>query len=167
LGPNEDALQGALVEAHVLLTQYLDQAWQARLKHGLGRAERTDQRKGASADPEVVEASRVAGQGRFQVLPNLGAQRRGFKDQIAPVANEELQFLPGVVTRRFDQGKTVDGREVNGGQVGIIGFDTWITGLAELFGGEGMDDADFEAGSGKSALRRMVIAATMRSCKPC
>jgi hypothetical protein len=64
-----------------------------------------------------------------------------------------LQLLPVVVAWQLGQGKTVNRGTLNGNQIGVIGLDSWITGLAELFGGEGMDDADFEASGGKSTLR--------------
>ena len=60
-GPGEHALESAFLEAQLLLTQHFREAGQARLEHGLSRAEGADQWKGASANPEVVEASRVAG----------------------------------------------------------------------------------------------------------
>src|SRR5262249_28748133 len=100
----------------------------------------------------------VAGPGRVEVLADLAAQSRGLKYHIAAVADEQLQFLPGRVQRSFGQGEAVDGGPLQSHQVGSIGLIARILGLAELLGGERMDDADLEAGGAEDALHRLVIA---------
>ena len=44
-------------------------------------------------------------------------------------------------------------------EVGVVGLVAGVGGLAELLGGEGMDDAGLEAGGGEGALDDVVIAA--------
>jgi hypothetical protein len=114
---------------------------------------------GTGAFPELVEASGEAGEGGIEVLADLAADQGHLEDEIATMANKELQGLPCFIKRALDQGEAVDSGPVDGRQVGVVGFVTGITGLAELFGGEGMDNANFEAGGGDGLLHRTVIAA--------
>ena len=118
-----------------------------------------EQVPGDGAVPEVVEAGGEAGQGGFEVFADLAVEGGAFADEVAAMADEQLQGRPGLVAGGFEQGEAGDGGAVDGGQVGVVGLVAGIDGLAELLGGEGMDDAGLEAGGGEGALDDAVIAA--------
>jgi hypothetical protein len=48
---------------------------------------------------------------------------------------------------------------VDGSQIGVIGLVIGVPGLAELFGGQRVDDTHLEVGGGEGALHRPVVAA--------
>ena len=58
----------------------------------------------------------------------------------------------------LQQAEAVDGGAVDCREVGVVGFVTRIGGLAILFGGVGVKDADFEPRLGEGALDRAVVA---------
>ena len=107
---------------------------------------------GAVAFHRVCEAGGEAGQGGFEVLADLAAELADFAHEVAAMADEELQGGPGFVAFGLEQSEAVDGGAMNGDEVGVIGLVAGIGGLAELLGGEGMDDARLEAGGGEGAL---------------
>ena len=125
----------------------------------LGGGEVLQQMPGDGAVPEFVEAGGEAGQGGFEVVADLAVEGRAFADQVAAMADDQLQGGPGFIACRFEQSAAGDGGAVDGGQIGVIGFVAGIDGLAILFGDEGMEDARLEAGGGEGALDEAVIAA--------
>jgi len=125
----------------------------------LGGGEVAEQVPGDLALPEFVEAGGIAGHGRLEVVANLAVEGRALADQVAAVADDELQGGPGFVARRFEQSATGDGSPVDGGQVGVVGFVAGIDGLTVLLGDEGVQDARLETGGGESALDDAVLAA--------
>jgi hypothetical protein len=86
------------------------------------------------------------------VFPGLAAQSAGLAYQVAAMSFEQAQGLPVVIQRGLEQGTAIDGSTMDGEQVGVVGFVTRIGGLAKLLGGEGMDDARFQAGGSTGAL---------------
>jgi hypothetical protein len=60
---------------------------------------------------------------------------------------------------RLDQGKAVDGGAADGGQVVVVGLVAGVGRLAELLGGERMNDAHLESAGGKGPGGRMMISA--------
>ena len=56
------------------------------------------------------------------------------------------------------QAETVDGGAVDRGEVGVVGFVARIGGLAKLFGGVGMKDADLDPCFDEGTLDRAVVA---------
>ena len=118
-----------------------------------------EQVPGDGAVPELVEAGGEAGQGGFEVVADLAVEGGAFADQVAALADEELQRGPGFVAGRFEQSAAGDGGAMDGGQVGVVGLVAGIDGLAILLGDEGMEDARLEAGGGEGALDEAVIAA--------
>ena len=74
------------------------------------------------------------------------------------MAGQELELLVDRVEVPAPQAEAVDGGAVDGGQVGVVGLVAGVGGLAELLGGERVDDADLEAGGGEGPLGRAVIA---------
>src|SRR5262249_53825019 len=111
------------------------------------------------AFPELIEAGGKAGQGGFEVIPDLAIESSPFADEIAAMADDELQGGPGLVARRFEQGAAGDGGAMDGGEVPVIGLVAGIGGLAILLGAKGMEDACLEASGGEGALHQAVIAA--------
>jgi hypothetical protein len=101
----------------------------------------------------------AAGQGRFEMVADLAVEGGAFADQVAAVADQQLQGGPGFVTGRFEQGAAGDGGAMNCEQVRVIGLVAGVDGLTILLGGEGMQDAGLEAGGGEAALDEAMIAA--------
>src|SRR5262245_57817849 len=118
-----------------------------------------EQVPGDGAVPELVEAGGVARQGRFEVIADLAVEGGAFADQVAAVADDELQAGPSLIAAGLLQGAAGDGGAVDGGQVGVVGLVAGIDGLAILFGDEGVQDACLETGSGAGALDAAVVAA--------
>ena len=52
-----------------------------------------------SALPEFVEAGGEAGQGGFEVVADLAVEGGAFADQIAAMADDELQSGPGFIAQ--------------------------------------------------------------------
>ena len=101
VGPVPDALDGALLEADAGLAQRLHQGGQSRVVELAGRGIVLEQVPGNGALPEFVEAGGEAGQGRLQVVANLTIEGGALADQIAAMADEQLQGGPGFVAGRF------------------------------------------------------------------
>src|SRR5580704_8656303 len=99
---------------------------------------------GDRAVPELVEASGEAGYDGFEVLADLAVEGGALLDQVAAMADQELQGGPGLVAGGFEQGAAVAG----------------IDRLTVLLGDEGVQDARLEAGGGEGALDKAVIAAS-------
>src|SRR5579859_3627721 len=118
-----------------------------------------EQVPGHGAVPELVEAGGEAGQGGFEVVADLAVEGGAFADEVAAVADDQLQGGPGLVAGGLKQGATGDGGAVDGGEVGVIGLVGRIDTLAILLGDEGMKDARLEAGGGEGALDEAVVAA--------
>src|SRR5262245_33058214 len=118
-----------------------------------------EQVPGDGAVPELVEAGGVARQGRFEVIADLAVEGGAFADQVAAVADDELQAGPSLIAAGLLQGAAGDGSAVDGGQVGVVGLIAGIDGLAVLLGDEGVNDARLEASGGEGALHEAVIAA--------
>jgi hypothetical protein len=59
----------------------------------------------------------------------------------------------------FGECEAVDRGAVHGEQVAVVGLVVGISYLAELFSGEGVDDARVEGGGGEGALDEAVVAA--------
>ena len=89
-------------------------------------------------------------------VADLAAERRGLLDQVAavPRPGAELEVILG--DDGLGQAEAVDGGAVDGRQVGVVGLAVGVGGLAELLGGERMDDADLEAGGGEGPLGRVM-----------
>src|SRR5581483_5082600 len=111
------------------------------------------------AVPELVEAGGVAGQAGFEVVANLTVQSRTLADQIAAMADEQLQGRPGLVARGFQQRATRDGSPMDGREVLVVGLVARIDRLAVLLGDEGMKDTGLEARRRERALHEAVITA--------
>jgi hypothetical protein len=124
-----------------------------------GAGEVAEQMPGDLALPELVEAGGVAGHGRFEVVADLAVEGGAFADQVAAVADDQLQGGPGFIAAGLEQGAAGDGGAVEGGQVGVIGLGAGVDGLAVLLGDEGVQDACLEAGGGEGPLDEAVIAA--------
>ena len=74
----------------------------------IGRSrEVTDQVPGTIAFPQVGEVGGEAGEGGIEVLADLAADQGGLEDEIAAMANKELQGLPCIIEGGLDQGKAV------------------------------------------------------------
>ena len=111
------------------------------------------------AVPELIEASGEAGQGGLEVVADLAVEGGAFADEVAAVADDQLQRGPGLVAGGLEQSAAGDGGAMDGGEVGVVGLVAGIDGLAVLLGGEGVQDARLEASGGEGALHEAVIAA--------
>ena len=60
-----------------------------------------------SALPEFVEAGGEAGQGGFEVVADLAVEGGAFADQIAAMADDELQSGPGFIARASSKAQPV------------------------------------------------------------
>ena len=80
-------------------------------------------------------------------------------DEVAAVPGQQLESDEDRVGLGLEQAEAVDGGAVDGGEIGVVGLVAGVGGLSELLGGEGVDDADLEAGLGEGALDRSVVAA--------
>jgi hypothetical protein len=74
------------------------------------------------------------------------------------MTGQELELVVDRVGVRAEQSEAVDGRAMDGGEVGLVGLVAGIGRLAKLLGGEGVDDADLEARGGEGGLDDMVTA---------
>src|SRR3954467_13948274 len=99
-----------------------------------GRGEVAQQVPGEGAVPELVEAGGVAGQGGLEMVADLAVESRTLADEIAAMADDQLQRGPGFVTGGLKQGAAGDGGAMEGGQVGVVGLVAGIDGLAVLLG---------------------------------
>ena len=85
-------------------------------------------------------------------VADLTAQRRGLSHQVAAVSCPGAELAVILGHDRFGEAEAVDRGAEDGREVGIVGLTVGGGGLAELFGGEGMDDADLEAGGAEARL---------------
>ena len=152
-------LHGALLEADVGLTQRLTKGCHTGSVQLLRGGKVAEQMPGDGALPEFVEAGGEARQGCFEVLANLAVEGGALADQVAAVADDELQGGPGLVAGRLEQRTACDGGAVDGVQIGVVGLVARIDGLAILLGDEGVQNARLEASTGEAALDDAVIAA--------
>ena len=76
----------------------------------------------------------------------------------ATVPRQQLEPDEDRIGFVLQQAEAVDGGAVDGGEVGVVGFVAGIGGLAKLFGGVGVKDADLESRLGEGALDRAVVA---------
>ena len=159
LGPGEHLVERAVLEADGGVAEQGGHAGASGGEEAGGAVEVQGQVQGGGVLPERGEAGGVAGEGGVEVLLDLQAERRSLADQVAAVAGEQLQLAPARVPLRFQQGEAVDGGAVDGVQVGVVGLDAGVGGLAELLGGEGVDGAGLEAGGGEGALHGVVVSA--------
>src|SRR5260370_24029164 len=157
-GPVEDGLDGALLEADAGLAQSVTEGCQSGSAELGGRGVVPQQVPRNGTLPELGEAGGVAGHGGFQVVANVAVEGGAFADQVAAVADDELQRGPGLVAGGFEQRATGDGRTMDGGQVGVVGFVAGIDRLAVVLGDKGMQDARLETSRGEGALHDPVIA---------
>jgi hypothetical protein len=79
-------------------------------------------------------------------------------DQVASMANDELQSGPGLVAFLLLERAAGDRGAVQGSEVNVVGLVAGIDGLPVLLGDEGVNDACLEAGSGEGALDKTVVA---------
>jgi hypothetical protein len=159
LSPLQDGLQGAALEADVVLVQPACQSVLAGCQQRGRRAELTHQGEGQFALPDVAEAGGEAGQGGIEMFADLAAQRRRFLHEAAAMTDQQLQGAPKRIDVRLAQGEAIDGGTMDGGQVGVIGFGVGIGRLTKLFGGVGMNRTSIEGSGGKSILNGVMIAA--------
>src|SRR6516165_2611907 len=157
-GPVQDDLEGALLEADAGATQDLSEVGQGCLLQSGDTGKMVQQAPGYGAVPEFVEAGGKARQAGLEVFADLTVEGGAFADQVAPLADEQLQGGPGLVAAGFLEGAAGDGGAVNGAEVGVIGFVAGINGLAILLGDEGMENAGLETGAGEGALDEAVVA---------
>ncbi len=116
-----------------------------------------DEQHGHVALPEGGEAGGVAGEGGIEVLAQLAADRGTLVDEIAAMADRQLQFAVQGIAGRFHQGEAVDGGAVDGGQIGVVGLDAGIAGLAKLLGGEGVHGANVAALLREGLARHVMV----------
>ncbi len=93
------------------------------------------------------------------MVANLTIEDHALADQIAAVADQQLQRGPSLVARGFQERATGDGSPMDGREVLVVGLVARINRLAVLLGGEGMKDAGLETRCRKGALHEAVIAA--------
>src|SRR5947209_61756 len=91
--------------------------------------------------PEFVEAGGKARQGSLEVVADLAIEGGAFANEVAAMADEQLQGSPGGVACGFEKGAASDGGAVHGHEVGVVGLVAGINGLAILLGDKGVDDA--------------------------
>jgi len=158
-GPVEHGAQGTTLIADASAIQAGAQTVEAGRVQVVGGGEVTNQMPGTISLPKVVEASGETREGGLEVLADLDAEHDRLADQLAALANEQLQGRPGFVQAVLDQSEAVDGSRVNGDEVGIVGLVTRVAWLAQPAGGEGMDDARLEARGGEGAADGVMVAA--------
>ena len=107
LGPVDDGLNGALLEADAGLAERVTEGCHSGGAELFGAGEVAEQVPGDGTLPELVEAGGEAGQGGFEVIADLAVEGGAFADQVAAVSDDELQGGPGFVARRFAQPVTV------------------------------------------------------------
>jgi hypothetical protein len=149
LGPGQDGVERALLKANARLPQAAHQARAADLQQVPDRL----------ALPDRVEALGQTRQGRVEMHMDLAAKSVALFHEGAAMAREQLQVPPGSNPLGLAQGETVNGSAVDGEQVCVVGFVAGIGRLAELLGGEGMEQARLEFGRCECPLDDLVIAA--------
>ena len=91
------------------------------------------------------------------MITDLASKRDRLADEVPAVAGQKLDLVVGRVVGRLGEPEAVDGGAVDGGDVGVVGLVAGVGGLAELLGGERMDDADLEAGGGEGVADDVMI----------
>jgi hypothetical protein len=81
-----------------------------------------DELEGDVAVPELVEAGGIAGHGGIEVFADLAGEGGSLVDQVAAMADEELQLPPRFLGRGFEECEAVDGRALDGGEIGVAGL---------------------------------------------
>src|SRR5258708_2676740 len=107
---------------------------------------------------ELAEAVGEAGESGVEMLADLAVEGSAFADEVAAMADDELQAGPGLVAFLLLEGAAGDGSAVQGSEVGVVGLDAGIDGVSILLGDEGMDAACLEAGGGEGALDDSMVA---------
>jgi hypothetical protein len=92
------------------------------------------------------------------MFKHLLSERGVLLNEPATVPRHELEVDEDRVGFVLQQTKAVDAGAVDCRKVGVIGFVSRVGGLAELFGGVGVNDADLDPCLGESALDRAVVA---------
>ena len=90
-GPVEDGLDGAVLEADAGVVEGVTQGCHSGGEQVLGCGEVPEQVPGDGAVPELVEAGGEAGQGGLEVVADLAVEGGALADEVAAVADEELQ----------------------------------------------------------------------------
>src|SRR5260370_1403017 len=115
-------LPGPPLEADVGLAQGLTEGCQSGGAQLSSAGEVLQQVPGDRTVPELVEAGGEAGHGGLQVFADLAVEGGAFADQVAALADEQLQRGPSGVAGRFEQGAAGDSGAVNRCQVGVLGL---------------------------------------------
>jgi len=158
LGPVDDCLDRALLVADAGFTEGVTYGCHS-CGQELGRRRIVPQQVPGNATlPKLVETGGVAGQGGFQVVADLAVEGRALADQIAAVADQQLQRRPGFIAGGLHQRTAGDGGAVHGAQVGVVGLVPGINRLAILFGDKRMEDPGLEAGGREGTLDEAVVA---------
>jgi hypothetical protein len=158
LGPGQERVEAGGLELYAGLLQDPAQSAPARVPHRRGRTRVSGDQQCDFTDEEISKTVGVTGHEDFEVSSDLAQQDDGLADQVAAMSGQEPELVVGGVEGPLAQAEAIDGRTMDSGQVGVIGLVAGVGRLAELFGGERVDDPDLEAGSGEGALGREVVA---------
>src|ERR1700677_237985 len=79
-------------------------------------------------------------------------------DEAAAVPRQELEADEERIGFVLRQAEAIDGGAMDRGKIGVVGLVAWIGGLAKLFGGVGVKDANLESCVGEGTLDRAVVA---------
>jgi len=88
---------------------------------------------------------------------DLDAQRNRLLDQVTAVPRQQWETDREGIGWRFEQAAAIDGAELHGGQIGLVGLVSGVGGLPMLFGGQRVDDPDLEAHLGEGTLDGAVV----------
>jgi len=94
----------------------------------------------------------------MQMLEHLLSEYDVLLDQAATVPRQQLEAGVDGIGFVLQQAEPIDRAAMNCQEVGVIGLVAGISGLAELFGGIGVKDADLEPSLEEGTLDRAVIA---------
>ena len=108
--------------------------------------------QGDIALEEVGEAGVVSWHEDIQVLADLASQGDALADQVAAMPGQELELVVGRIGGGLGRPKPLTAARWMAREVGVVGLVAGVGGLAELLGGERMDDADLEAAAAKARL---------------
>ena len=156
-GPGEDGLDGFPVAADPGGLDGLGERVGSGCAEGIDRETERDEQADLTGE-DIIEQIFISGHGGVQVLADLAAEPAGFDDEVATMADPDLKLLEHRRRGRVDQTEAMNGGVVDGLQVGVVGLVSGVGGLAELIGGQGIDDADLEAGVLEGLLDDPVIA---------
>lgn len=158
-GPGQNGFERAALIANIGTIETSTQAVQpGGIDVGRSR-EVTDEVPGAIACPQVGEVGGEAGEGGVEVLANLAAEHGRLANQFPSMSEEKLERGPSFVALGLDQGEAAHGGAMHRDEIVVVGLIARVGGLAELFGGERMNDAGFEAGGSEGALNRAMVTA--------